>query len=192
MLNLARVVVTGLIMAMFHSVNFPPNIVNSNDLEKTSDNNLNKNFYVFSVAIFCLQIFYWMSNLYYYGNLGLNIFEWSMFFMFVVGWLLRLVSYFTLGEFFMFKIGVKKNHELIEHGPYKYLIHPSYTGGIIMSISFSLYVQMYYLLSAIFVIISLYGCYKRILIEENIMREKFGRKYDDYIKNRWRLFPYIY
>ena len=113
------------------------------------------------------------------------------FSIFVAGWLLRIVSYITLGEFFMFKVGVKNNHELIESGPYKYLVHPSYTGGIIATIGIFMYFRVYYIMSIIIMILSLYGCHERCIIEEDIMREKFGDKYDNYLKKRWRIFPYI-
>lgn len=40
----------------------------------------------------------------------------------------RLWAMKTLGEFFTFEVVIRKNHQLITTGPYKYLMHPSYTG----------------------------------------------------------------
>ena len=103
MLNLARAVVSWLMMVMFQSVNSPPNIVSYDDLEKTSDSNYNSNLYTLVLLHFSFFSFHLISNLYYFAEQSLSIFEWLMFITFFLGWLLRFASYISLGEFFMFK-----------------------------------------------------------------------------------------
>ncbi|ORZ28032.1 Isoprenylcysteine carboxyl methyltransferase family-domain-containing protein [Lobosporangium transversale] len=56
----------------------------------------------------------------------------------VLGYALRKWSFITLNEFFTFQLTIRPGHKLITHGPYKYLRHPSYTGGIINGICFCL------------------------------------------------------
>jgi len=46
----------------------------------------------------------------------------------ILGSLLRWWSFITLGKFFTYNVGIRKEHKLITHGPYRLLIHPSYTG----------------------------------------------------------------
>ncbi len=46
---------------------------------------------------------------------------------------LRLWAMHTLGRFFTFEVTIRKKHELVTTGPYRWLIHPSYT-GLILSI----------------------------------------------------------
>ncbi|CAG8599771.1 8344_t:CDS:2 [Diversispora eburnea] len=43
----------------------------------------------------------------------------------IIGIILRLWSFKALDEFFTFDLTIKKDHKLITHGPYRYLVHPS-------------------------------------------------------------------
>jgi protein-S-isoprenylcysteine O-methyltransferase Ste14 len=44
----------------------------------------------------------------------------------------RLWAMRTLGEYFTFQVMIREDHKLIAHGPYKYLMHPSYTGTLLL------------------------------------------------------------
>jgi len=46
------------------------------------------------------------------------------------GSLLRLWAMQTLGHFFTFEVTIRKRHSLITTGPYRWLMHPSYTGSM--------------------------------------------------------------
>ena len=46
------------------------------------------------------------------------------------GSFLRLWAMQTLGHFFTFEVTIRKRHSLITTGPYRWLMHPSYTGLI--------------------------------------------------------------
>ncbi|SPO38694.1 uncharacterized protein PSFLO_04173 [Pseudozyma flocculosa] len=50
------------------------------------------------------------------------------------GWL-RLRCYRELGRFFTFAIGIRKEHKVIQTGPYRYVRHPSYTALSILLLS---------------------------------------------------------
>jgi protein-S-isoprenylcysteine O-methyltransferase Ste14 len=43
---------------------------------------------------------------------------------------LRLWAMQTLGRFFTFEVTIRERHTLVEAGPYRWLMHPSYTGLI--------------------------------------------------------------
>lgn len=43
---------------------------------------------------------------------------------------LRLWAMHTLGRLFTFEVAIRTNHDIIRHGPYAVLRHPSYTGAI--------------------------------------------------------------
>lgn len=52
----------------------------------------------------------------------------------VAGGFIRWWCFRTLGRLFTFKLSVRKGHQLVTSGPYAVVRHPSYMGGIIMSI----------------------------------------------------------
>jgi protein-S-isoprenylcysteine O-methyltransferase Ste14 len=52
----------------------------------------------------------------------------------VAGGFIRWWCFRTLGRFFTFKLSVREEHQLVTSGPYAVVRHPSYMGGIIMSL----------------------------------------------------------
>lgn len=106
---------------------------------------------------------------------------------------LRLYSYMTLGHFFTFTLGTRKDHKIIKTGPYKYLIHPSYTGqvGCLLFAGFFTGIYLIFLIPIIIYMVD--RVRKRIAKEENMMITNFGDEYKNYIiLTKYRLIPYIY
>ncbi|KAG0330959.1 hypothetical protein BG000_011333 [Podila horticola] len=46
----------------------------------------------------------------------------------ILGSLFRIWAMYTLDRFFTFKIMIRSDHRLVETGPYRYLLHPAYSG----------------------------------------------------------------
>jgi isoprenylcysteine carboxyl methyltransferase (ICMT) family protein YpbQ len=40
----------------------------------------------------------------------------------------------TLGRFFRFVVVIQEGHRIIDRGPYRFLRHPSYTGGLVATV----------------------------------------------------------
>ncbi|CAG8606460.1 11367_t:CDS:2 [Funneliformis caledonium] len=140
--------------------------------------------------------------------------EWNLlntfcFLCTIVGCCLRLWCFNSLKKFFAFNLEIKKNHELIKTGPYTLLIHPSYTGAfLIMSNVLLMCYQLYYYIPLYFsnnvrwiltlylpIVISFFGIYfsiKRIIFEEEMMRNNFGKEWDEFFSQRKRFVPYIF
>ncbi|GBB84132.1 hypothetical protein RclHR1_10780002 [Rhizophagus clarus] len=140
--------------------------------------------------------------------------EWSFYdlvfyILNIIGCLIRLWCFHTLKEFFTFNVTILKNHKLIDTGPYALLIHPSYTGVILMTpnvlyviyqlhyyipiyspIDFSPFIFNWYYYT-LFVFLYIYLGTKRILNEENLLKQNFGKEWDLYSKKRKRLIPYL-
>ncbi|HEV2520261.1 MAG TPA: isoprenylcysteine carboxylmethyltransferase family protein [Thermoplasmata archaeon] len=108
-----------------------------------------------------------------------------------MGLTMRYWSISTLGRFFSPVIRIEDDHQIIRAGPYRWLRHPSYTGiwlaclGPVLSlgtISGSIATT----------IVGLAVLSHRIRLEESLLVGRFGREYEAYTRETWRLIPGIY
>ncbi len=110
---------------------------------------------------------------------------------FIVGVLLRHVSIKTLGRFFVTKVQITDDHELIRDGIYRTLRHPSYTGLIFGFAGVVLMLQSTAAL-VLFLLAGLPAYLYRIRIEESALVEQFGQDYAEYRRETYALIPYLY
>ena len=112
-------------------------------------------------------------------------------FLFLIGFTIRIYSIKTLGPFFTFEVGLRKNHQLIMTGPYRFIRHPGYLGYICLSLG------MYLFLSTLLgLFLNLLVCFiiyrKRIPLEEKILANFFGEDFKSY-KDKTKIFiPFIF
>ncbi len=95
-----------------------------------------------------------------------------------------------LGKFFSAVVGIQKDQQVIEKGPYKYVRHPSYSGALIIFIGLGLALQSWaavITLTLLFIIA--YGY--RIYVEEKALISELGEPYIEYKKRTKRLIPYM-
>lgn len=96
----------------------------------------------------------------------------------------------TLGKYFSPILSLKKDHRLIQSGPYKYIRHPMYTSLYIIIIGF--WILSSNLLVGFIPIIMFTILYlTRINNEEKMMIKQFKTQYKKYIKKTGRLLPKI-
>ena len=55
------------------------------------------------------------------------------FILAIGGWLLRVWAQQHTGKFFVGEVAVQRDHQVIQTGPYKWVRHPAYTGGVLRS-----------------------------------------------------------
>lgn len=108
-----------------------------------------------------------------------------------VGELLRLWSTYTLGKFFTYVVITPKDQRLIRKGPYSFARHPAYFGGLLIVIGFGAISQSLLIGAAALLILCLAYVY-RITVEEEALRQKFGRAYGDYSAHTAMILPYIF
>lgn len=94
----------------------------------------------------------------------------------------------TLGKNWSTTIEVKKDHELIVGGPYKYIRHPMYASVYLIYVGF-LILTANWLVGALLLAPFTLLYVSRVRSEEQMMLEKFGEKYQEYMKKSGRLFP---
>lgn len=97
----------------------------------------------------------------------------------------------TLGRNFSAILTIKKEHKLIQEGPYKRVRHPMYTAIYFMIYGFFLLSSN--LLVGILPFISFsYLYFSRVKNEEKMMLQKFGKDYEKYMARTGRLIPRFY
>jgi protein-S-isoprenylcysteine O-methyltransferase len=146
---------------------------------------------LFLVGIICHSLLLSSSNIYAPWttvemlSLALN----------VGGCLLRLWCFSSLGRLFTFEVGFRREHPLIRTGPYRYLIHPSYTGALLASIGFQVWLGwgchvLYWIPFALMCYVLIF---KRMPNEEAALKAHFTEKvWNEYQSKRWRLVPLVY
>lgn len=119
---------------------------------------------------------------------------WLFTFGTVIGWLgllLRWWSFASLGKLFTVTVQTSENQPVVEHGPYRVLRHPSYTGLLLAFAGGGLIVDNW-ASAAGTVGVVLVALIHRIHIEERALNEALGNRYQQFAANRSRLIPYVW
>lgn len=85
---------------------------------------------------------------------------------------------------------IKKNHELVTGGIYKYIRHPIYTGIILAGTGTELVVSSKLFLPTLFV--TLMWSYIQARKEEKLLSSFFKKKYIDYMSRTKRFIPFLF
>lgn len=104
------------------------------------------------------------------------------------GVLLRAAAIATLRHSFTVDVAVREDQQLIRHGPYRFVRHPSYSGMLLIFLGLGLGMGNWFSLIVVMVPVTLALAY-RIRIEEQAMRAAFGPSYDDYARTTKGLIP---
>ena len=118
--------------------------------------------------------------------------------VFIVGISIMLLGIFvrewaviTLRGFFLFTVGVRQDHKVIENGPYRFVRHPAYSGSILTMVGLGLATQ-----SAVAVLILAVVCGiaygYRIHVEEPTLVRELGKEYLQYMSKTKRLIPFVF
>lgn len=106
----------------------------------------------------------------------------------ILGMILFTWTHKTLKENFSPILEIKKNHKLIEIGPYKRIRHPMYTSLYLLIIGFFL-LSLNWLIGIVPLLGFSFLYLTRVRNEEKMMLETFGEKYNEYMKRTGRLLP---
>lgn len=102
------------------------------------------------------------------------------------GWALR-----TLGRFFTMPITIAPDHRIVRGGPYRWIRHPSYTGGFLTALGLALALGTIAGLVVTFVSLTAVYVY-RIQREEAALVARFGEEYRRYASETYRMLPILY
>ena len=104
---------------------------------------------------------------------------------------MRWYSIIYLGRFFTVNVAIAEDHQVIQTGPYRWVRHPSYSGGLLMLLGFC--VSMDNLASLLVMMVPGVGVTLwRIRIEEAALQQALGVQYQIYRQHTRRLIPLVY
>ncbi len=111
--------------------------------------------------------------------------------LFVAGLVLRWYAILYLGRFFTVNVAIATDHRLIDTGPYRYIRHPSYTGGLMAFVGLGLCLGNWGSL-AVLVVPVVPAFSWRIRVEEAALTRALGDAYRGYMRRTKRLIPALY
>jgi protein-S-isoprenylcysteine O-methyltransferase Ste14 len=86
-------------------------------------------------------------------------------------------------------VQVKHGHELVVHGPYRWVRHPIYAGLLLMFAGTALAVGEWRAVLAVAIAVGAF--WRKLTIEENAMRGEFGDAYERYAEETRALIPFV-
>lgn len=97
----------------------------------------------------------------------------------------------TLGKEWSITARMVENHKLAHEGPYALVRHPIYTGMLGMLIATGLAISDWIALFAAIVVFAI-GTWIRVRIEERLLRETFGQRFEEYAREVPAVIPGIF
>jgi protein-S-isoprenylcysteine O-methyltransferase Ste14 len=115
------------------------------------------------------------------GSIGLTIC--------ITGWVFFVWARQNLGRNWSGNVSIQEGQELITSGPYRYLRHPMYSGGLVACIGSAivvggLFIFLLVILTPVFV--------WRTSTEDTLMEQQFPREYTAYKKRTKALIPFVW
>ncbi|MFC2158426.1 methyltransferase family protein [Acidobacteriota bacterium] len=96
----------------------------------------------------------------------------------------------TLRRSYSSTLLIREDHQLIQHGIYKHVRHPIYSGTILVFLGIPLCLASLFGFAIMALVIPLF--LNRIRIEEELLTEEFGAEYERYRKTSRKLIPYLF
>ena len=104
---------------------------------------------------------------------------------------LRLLCRMWLRRFFSIHIKIKKDHEIVRKGLYKYVRHPMYTSTLLIFLGFAgIFSSILGIIATLVLILPV--TLLRIKREEYYLKQKTKERYEDYMRHTKKLIPFIY
>lgn len=117
--------------------------------------------------------------------------QWTGLLLMAGGLLLRWVSVRTLERWFTVDVAVREDQRLIQHGPYRWLRHPSYTGALMLFLGMGLALGNALSLVVLMLPVPL-AFLRRIHVEEAALAAHFGEAWTAHARRTWRLLPFVW
>jgi protein-S-isoprenylcysteine O-methyltransferase Ste14 len=109
----------------------------------------------------------------------------------LAGSALRQYCFRTLGRYFTGNVKVQAGQPVIEHGLYRFVRHPSYTGGMLMYFGTGLALTNW--LSILIIVgMGVITYSYRVHVEEHALGKSLGPPYVEYMQRTKRFIPFVF
>jgi protein-S-isoprenylcysteine O-methyltransferase Ste14 len=108
----------------------------------------------------------------------------------LAGFGLRLWAIRVLGGSFTTVITARSDQQVVDHGPYRLIRHPSYAGALVTVLGAALCFNNWLSLLAVAPVFLAYSY--RARVEEATLEDRVGQAYKDYEGHTKRLIPFLY
>lgn len=109
----------------------------------------------------------------------------------ISGALLRQHCIRMLGDHFTYRVKVTDKSEIIQRGIYRWVRHPSYTGGMLYNLGIGLALTNWQ--SAVLVVVGMLVMYVyRVRVEESALLKMHKGNYSNYMQHTKRFVPYVF
>jgi len=95
----------------------------------------------------------------------------------------------VLGGNWSGSVTLKREHEIIRSGPYRWIRHPIYTGLLLAFVGSALARPEWR--GGLAVLIVVVALWRKLRLEERWLAELFGPAYSDYKRHSWALLPFV-
>lgn len=110
--------------------------------------------------------------------------------LFIIGLTIMIVAQVTLWQNYSGFVVIKKDHQLVTHGLYRYSRNPIYLGALIVFTGLPVYAASLYGSLTMLLIIPVF--LYRIRLEEQLLAEEFRDTYQKYKERTKKLIPFVY
>jgi protein-S-isoprenylcysteine O-methyltransferase Ste14 len=119
-----------------------------------------------------------------------SIARWLGVVLCILGYAFIFWSGLALGRQYSPEVTIQKNHRLITSGPYRWIRHPRYLGVVALAGGLSLIFRSGVgLIATPLILVVLFF---RIHDEEALLHQEFGKEWEIYSQETWRLLPGIF
>jgi protein-S-isoprenylcysteine O-methyltransferase Ste14 len=108
----------------------------------------------------------------------------------IAGSVLRRHCFRVLGEYFTGNVQTRDDQPVVQRGAYRFVRHPSYSGGILMFTGIGFALGNWISVAALFVCSAIAYGY-RVSVEEKALVQTIGQPYVDYMRRCKRFVPHV-
>ncbi len=109
----------------------------------------------------------------------------------ICGRILRMHCWRMLGQHFTGDVKASAEQPVVERGAYRWVRHPSYTGGILMYLGTGIALTNW--LSALIISVAgSAGYIYRVRVEEQALQQNLGGRYQEYMQRTKRFVPFVF
>lgn len=116
---------------------------------------------------------------------------WGGLSLIITGIAIRWIAIATLQRYFTVDVAIARDHEVIQHGIYGIVRHPSYSGSLLSSLGLGL-AFLNWLSFAVVVTLAVAAITYRIRVEEEALAGALGDAYRAYAMRTKRLVPGVF